>query len=68
MFYLFLYHIWLLFQKSSKQEEKDGRWELHGHFALSRSNVGEMGGAKNALEKRTHFDDTEYMDESIPVI
>ena len=67
MFYLLLYYIRLLSKKSSKQEKRDGRWELHGHFAPSRSTVGEIGGAKNAL-KRAHFDDTEYTDESIPVI
>ena len=54
--------------KIKQIRKRDGRYELYGSFAPSHSNVVEMGGAKNALEKRTHFDDTEYMDESIPVI
>ena len=54
--------------KSSKQGKRDKRYQLHGRFAPSHSNVGEMGGAKNALEKRTHFDDTKYIDKFIPVI
>ena len=54
--------------KIKQARKRYGRYKLYGRFAPSYSNVGEMGGAKNALEKRTHFDDTEYKEKSIPVI
>ena len=54
--------------KIKQARKRNGRQELYGRFAPSHSNVGDMKGAKHALEKMTHFDDTEYMDKSIPVI